>query len=58
MIITKSAFTAEPQINIFLLESTHHVSVWQIFRALSYIHCGIGVCHRDIKPQNLLVCLC
>lgn len=30
---------------------------YQIFRALSYIHRGIGVCHRDIKPQNLLVCL-
>lgn len=28
---------------------------YQIFRALSYIHCSIGVCHRDIKPQNLLV---
>ncbi|GLT38556.1 hypothetical protein SLA2020_127980 [Shorea laevis] len=28
---------------------------YQIFRALSYIHCCIGVCHRDIKPQNLLV---
>ncbi|KAF2535478.1 hypothetical protein F2Q68_00018826 [Brassica cretica] len=28
---------------------------WQIFRALSYIHRCIGVCHRDIKPQNLLV---
>lgn len=27
----------------------------QIFRALSYIHRSIGVCHRDIKPQNLLV---
>ncbi|KAL3640114.1 Shaggy-related protein kinase epsilon [Castilleja foliolosa] len=27
---------------------------YQIFRALAYIH-GIGVCHRDIKPQNLLV---
>ncbi|KAF2534720.1 hypothetical protein F2Q70_00032311 [Brassica cretica] len=26
-----------------------------IFRALSYIHRCIGVCHRDIKPQNLLV---
>ncbi|KAG8366884.1 hypothetical protein BUALT_Bualt16G0014400 [Buddleja alternifolia] len=29
-------------------------SMSQIFRALAYIH-GIGVCHRDIKPQNLLV---
>ncbi|KAI8561707.1 hypothetical protein RHMOL_Rhmol04G0361500 [Rhododendron molle] len=28
---------------------------YQIFRALSYIHGSIGVCHRDIKPQNLLV---
>ncbi|RAL40915.1 hypothetical protein DM860_008613 [Cuscuta australis] len=27
---------------------------YQIFRSLAYIH-GIGVCHRDIKPQNLLV---
>lgn len=28
---------------------------YQIFRALSYIHRSIGVCHRDIKPQNLLL---
>ncbi|CAI5999578.1 unnamed protein product [Closterium sp. NIES-65] len=28
---------------------------YQICRALAYIHNGIGVCHRDIKPQNLLV---
>jgi len=27
----------------------------QICRALAYIHNGIAVCHRDIKPQNLLV---
>ncbi|GFY88580.1 shaggy-like protein kinase 41 [Actinidia rufa] len=26
-----------------------------ICRALAYIHNGIGICHRDIKPQNLLV---
>lgn len=28
----------------------------QIFRGLAYIHNVHGVCHRDIKPQNLLVC--
>ncbi|XP_039135901.1 shaggy-related protein kinase alpha-like [Dioscorea cayenensis subsp. rotundata] len=34
-----------------------HVKLYsyQIFRALAYIHGSIGVCHRDIKPQNLLV---
>ncbi|KAL3536865.1 hypothetical protein ACH5RR_000231 [Cinchona calisaya] len=28
---------------------------YQICRALNYLHSVIGVCHRDIKPQNLLV---
>ncbi|KAJ4969055.1 hypothetical protein NE237_015756 [Protea cynaroides] len=28
---------------------------YQIFRGLAYIHTVPGVCHRDIKPQNLLV---
>ncbi|KAL9265620.1 Shaggy-related protein [Drosera capensis] len=28
---------------------------YQIFRGLAYIHAVPGVCHRDLKPQNLLV---
>ncbi|KAF8935482.1 Pkinase-domain-containing protein [Dissophora ornata] len=28
--------------------------MYQLFRSLAYIH-AIGICHRDIKPQNLLL---
>ncbi|EFO95727.1 hypothetical protein CRE_13990 [Caenorhabditis remanei] len=28
--------------------------MYQLLRSLAYIH-GIGICHRDIKPQNLLI---
>ncbi|KAJ8485357.1 hypothetical protein OPV22_017842 [Ensete ventricosum] len=28
---------------------------YQIFRGLAYIHTVPGVCHRDVKPQNVLV---
>ncbi|XP_068647098.1 shaggy-related protein kinase kappa [Aristolochia californica] len=28
---------------------------YQICRSLAYVHNCVGICHRDIKPQNLLV---
>ena len=28
---------------------------YQLCRGIAYVHAG-GVCHRDIKPQNLLIC--
>ncbi|XP_051145068.1 shaggy-related protein kinase epsilon-like [Andrographis paniculata] len=28
---------------------------YQMCRAMNYVHRVVGVCHRDIKPQNLLV---
>lgn len=30
------------------------IYMYQLCRALGHIH-GMGICHRDIKPQNLLV---
>jgi protein brassinosteroid insensitive 2 len=29
--------------------------MYQLFRGLAYIHTVPGVCHRDVKPQNVLV---
>nr|GEV59909.1 shaggy-related protein kinase epsilon-like [Tanacetum cinerariifolium] len=37
------------------LETGEAVAIKKICRGLNYIHNVIRVCHRDIKPQNLLV---
>lgn len=45
-----------PEFSFHVVVVVNIFYILQIFRALSYIHRCIGVCHRDIKPQNLLVC--
>ncbi|KAL9686337.1 hypothetical protein QQ045_023793 [Rhodiola kirilowii] len=43
------------RVNQFMPTIYVQLYAYQICRSLNYIHNVIGVCHRDIKPQNLLV---
>lgn len=46
----KNAFGSERK----NLEMRQKVYLYQMLRSLSYIH-SLSICHRDIKPHNMLV---
>ncbi|KAL4370806.1 hypothetical protein AHAS_Ahas06G0102600 [Arachis hypogaea] len=52
----KGSSFGDPDIGaVYIWSYVYNIMRVSIFRALSYIHRCIGVCHRDIKPQNLLI---
>ncbi|MGL4948052.1 MAG: GSK family serine/threonine-protein kinase, partial [Mycoplasma sp.] len=48
--IIRNYFKAHQQINMLLIK----LYSFQMLKSLAYIH-AIGICHRDIKPQNIWI---
>jgi glycogen synthase kinase 3 beta len=48
--VTKQYSKSKTVMPVFLVK----LYAYQMIRSLAYIH-AIGICHRDIKPQNILV---
>lgn len=48
--IIKSCYQSKTQMQMILVK----LYSFQMFRALAYIR-ALGICHRDIKPQNILI---
>lgn len=48
--VTRQYYKAKVQMPVLLVK----LYSYQMLRSLAYIH-AIGICHRDIKPQNVLV---
>lgn len=48
--IAKQYVKASTTLPLYMIK----IYMYQLARALAHIH-GMGICHRDIKPQNLLI---
>ena len=51
---THNRFLALLRAPLSIFSPFHQLYMYQLFRSLAYIH-FMGICHRDIKPQNLLL---